>query len=176
MNSILVTPSSKSHEQVHTNRPLTEQQIRAVFQNSVFGRAFDSISICGEEGAITTPSLTSQLLLLYYLLLYEDTRLSNSAAFVNAGRQVRVYSSEFMSELPIKYLLQQVSCTIFGYFRHGRFCSAIFGYFRIARICSAYESFVCRPNEIKQVTVDCFHLYFACWLHISLIYRWLKIG
>ena len=55
----------------------------------------------------TKPSLTSQLLLLYYLLLYEDTRLANSSAFISAGKHVLSYSSEFMSELPIKYLLQQ---------------------------------------------------------------------
>lgn len=53
------------------------------------------------------PSLTSQLLLLYYLLLYEDTRMANSSAFIAAGKHVMSYSSEFMSELPIKYLLQQ---------------------------------------------------------------------
>lgn len=53
------------------------------------------------------PSLTSQLLLLYYLLLYEDTRLANSSAFIAAGKHVMSYSSEFLSELPIKYLLQQ---------------------------------------------------------------------
>lgn len=34
-------------------------------------------------------------------------RLANSAAFIAAGKQVLSYSSEFMSELPIKYLLQQ---------------------------------------------------------------------
>lgn len=111
VNSILVPPGSKTYDQFHTNRPLTEQQIRAVFQNSVFGRAFDSkAGICVDEGVTASPSLTSQLLLLYYLLLYEDTRLSNSAAFAGAGRQIKVYSSEFMSELPIKYLLQQVFC------------------------------------------------------------------
>lgn len=53
------------------------------------------------------PSLTSQLLLLYYLLLYEDIRLANSSAFIAAGKHVMRYSSEFLSELPIKYLLQQ---------------------------------------------------------------------
>lgn len=52
-------------------------------------------------------SVTSQLLLLYYLLLYEDLRLSNMSTILSSGRKVKSYSTEFMSELPIKYLLQQ---------------------------------------------------------------------
>ena len=56
---------------------------------------------------MSSPSLTSQLLLLYYLLLYEDVRLANTHSYVQAGRKVKSYSTEFLSELPIKYLLQQ---------------------------------------------------------------------
>jgi integrator complex subunit 2 len=52
-------------------------------------------------------NLTSQLLLLYYLLLYEDVRLSNMVNIIQNNRKVKSYSTEFMSELPIKYLLQQ---------------------------------------------------------------------
>lgn len=48
-----------------------------------------------------------QLLLLYYILLYEDVRLSNTQNYINAGREVKSYSAEFLSEFPIKYLLQQ---------------------------------------------------------------------
>ncbi|XP_034948170.1 integrator complex subunit 2 isoform X2 [Chelonus insularis] len=54
-----------------------------------------------------SPSLTSQLLFLYYLLLYEDVRLSNMSNFLAQGRKVKCYSVEFLAELPIKYLLQQ---------------------------------------------------------------------
>ena len=57
--------------------------------------------------AFESPSLTSQLLLLYYLLLYEDVRLANTHSYIQAGRKVKSYSTEFLSELPIKYLLQQ---------------------------------------------------------------------
>lgn len=56
---------------------------------------------------MSSPSLTSQLLLLYYLLLYEDVRLTNTHSYIQAGRKVKSYSTEFLSELPIKYLLQQ---------------------------------------------------------------------
>jgi len=53
------------------------------------------------------PSLTAQLLLLYYLVLYEDVRLSNSYAHAKEGFSPHSYSTEFMAKLPIKYLLQQ---------------------------------------------------------------------
>jgi integrator complex subunit 2 len=41
------------------------------------------------------------LLLLYYILHYEDLRLSAH------HKQAKAYSSEFLAQLPIKYLLQQ---------------------------------------------------------------------
>ncbi|KAK2582438.1 hypothetical protein KPH14_004748 [Odynerus spinipes] len=114
VNSILVTNNKTSE---HTNKPITEDEIRRVFQNSVFGANFDFkknlMNIV--EGEVHNmdidtlkPSLTSQLLLLYYLLLYEDVRLSNMHTFISQGRKVKSYSTEFLSELPIKYLLQQV--------------------------------------------------------------------
>ncbi|CAK9813155.1 Integrator complex subunit 2 [Anthophora plagiata] len=114
VNSILVT-NNKTSEQ--TNKPITEDEIRRVFQNSVFGANFDFkknvISVIQNETDymdidIPKPSLTSQLLLLYYLLLYEDVRLSNMHTFISQDRKVKSYSTEFLSELPIKYLLQLV--------------------------------------------------------------------
>lgn len=50
-------------------------------------------------------SLTAQLLLLYYLLHYEDVRMNNLQ--VVDRDKIKSYSTEFLSELPIKYLLQQ---------------------------------------------------------------------
>lgn len=52
-------------------------------------------------------NITSQLLILYYLLLYEDVRLSNMSNLLAAGRKIMSYPTEFMCQLPIKYLLQQ---------------------------------------------------------------------
>ncbi|XP_063236508.1 integrator complex subunit 2 [Bacillus rossius redtenbacheri] len=94
VNSMLV-PSSKVPQE-HTNTPITEEEVRAVF-----GTSLD----CG-PGA-RGPSLTCQLLLLYYLLLYEDVRLANTQNILSSGRSVKIYSAEFLSEIPIKYLLQQ---------------------------------------------------------------------
>ncbi|CAD6208131.1 GSCOCG00010391001-RA-CDS [Cotesia congregata] len=114
VNSILVT-GSKTTE--HTNKPITEDEIRRVFQHSVFGENFKSskrsaLSIMELDAEnidvdTTKPSLTSQLLFLYYLLLYEDVRMTNMSNFLSQGRKVKSYSVEFLSELPMKYLLQQ---------------------------------------------------------------------
>ncbi|XP_046387078.1 integrator complex subunit 2 [Ischnura elegans] len=135
VNSILMPSTKGASPPEHTNRPIGEEEIRRVFQNSVFGAQFDtkrkrrgssrsSPSLCfgseasreaqevdkgggGDGSSSQPPSLTSQLLLLYYVLLYEDTRLASMQALTAANRQVKSYSAEFLSELPIKYLLQQ---------------------------------------------------------------------
>ncbi|KAI8116103.1 Integrator complex subunit 2 [Lucilia cuprina] len=51
--------------------------------------------------------LTAQLLILYYLVLYEDTRISNLSNAALSGRKVKEYTNNFLSELPMKYLLQK---------------------------------------------------------------------
>lgn len=58
-----------------------------------------------QDIAVDNTSFTPQLLLLYYLLLYEDCRLNNAHLLAASGRKIKKYSPEFMSELPIKYLL-----------------------------------------------------------------------
>ncbi|KAI0237093.1 hypothetical protein LSAT2_012429 [Lamellibrachia satsuma] len=50
-------------------------------------------------------SLTTQLLLLYYVLLYQDTLLMKMP--VVTTRKVVTYSGHLLAQLPIKYLLQQ---------------------------------------------------------------------
>lgn len=127
VNSIIV-PTAKGPVE-HTHKPLSEQEILRVFQNSVVGEHLDTkkkvfsfpeidgslvalmsntnIDVSVEDEVISTSNITSQLLLLYYLLLYEDTRLSNMMNITLSGRKVKSYSNEFLSELPIKYLLQQ---------------------------------------------------------------------
>lgn len=113
VNSILVTNTKTSE---HTNKPITEDEIRRVFQNCAFGANFDvkknSVSTMQTNESMdvdtTKPSLTSQLLLLYYLLQYEDVRLANMHTFISQNRKVKSYSADFLTELPIKYLLQLV--------------------------------------------------------------------
>lgn len=125
VNSILITANPKSQEYV--NKPITEEEIRKVFRNSVFGAHFDTkkrvynlaemddTSNSNDDVQIEKPSLTSQLLLLYYLLLYEDVRLSNTSAHLASGKKVKCYSTAFLSELPIKYLLHQAQSDQLSY-------------------------------------------------------------
>ncbi|XP_022906481.1 integrator complex subunit 2 [Onthophagus taurus] len=108
--SSVLTSSSGS-----TNKPLTENEIRKVFESSVFGEYFrsrekkifmdyDNLEN-NHDLVVTEISLTPQLLLLYYLLLYEDYRLNNAQNLAVSGRKIKTYSPEFLSELPIKFLL-----------------------------------------------------------------------
>ena len=83
-----------ANAKVSTEQPLSEAEIQKVFSKS------EIIATVGEV------NLTAQLLILYYLLLYEDLRLSNMLTILQAGRQIKSYSAEFLAELPIKYLLQ----------------------------------------------------------------------
>lgn len=86
-----------------------------VFQSSIFGQYFDqkqSIftmdfepSSENQDVVVDNTSLTPQLLLLYYLLLYEDCRLNNAHTLATSTRKIKRYTPEFMADLPIKYLL-----------------------------------------------------------------------
>ncbi|XP_075220865.1 integrator complex subunit 2 isoform X2 [Lycorma delicatula] len=111
VNSILV-PSAKVLTE-NTNQPMDEEEIRRVFRNSLSFKernvgkpGYPPINATSDSGS--GGSLTAQLLLLYYVLHYEDVRLSNMQAYIKAGRdKIKSYGTEFLSELPIKYLLQQ---------------------------------------------------------------------
>lgn len=72
-----------------TNEPLTDEEVLSVF------KTFQS------------KSLVPQLLVLYYVLLYEDNRLANSKDLIATGRKVKTYSGKLFSQIPIKYLLQE---------------------------------------------------------------------
>ena len=114
VNSLIVTNVKGSSEQ-----PLNEEEILRVFQKSeikahsmkrqwkefTIGKEEEKMEV-DREDTTENANLTSQLLILYYLLLYEDLRLNNMLNILGASRQVKSYSAEFLSELPIKYLLQ----------------------------------------------------------------------
>ena len=51
-------------------------------------------------------SITTQVLMLYYILLYEHVRLTHMRAILSSQRKVVRYSKELLSNLPIKFLLQ----------------------------------------------------------------------
>lgn len=121
VNSVIV-PTAKGPIE-HTHKPLSEEDILRVFKNSCVGthleprrkiysfeyeaRMSPERPAFADDSASTKSNITSQLLLLYYLLLYEDVRLSNMASILSSGRKIKSYSNDFLSELPIKYLLQQ---------------------------------------------------------------------
>ncbi|XP_067638477.1 integrator complex subunit 2 [Eurosta solidaginis] len=106
----------------HMHKPFSENDILYIFESSK-EVTFDGNSVFGAaqilaSGASTTEidetmrikiscPLTAQLLILYYLVLYEDTRLSNTHNQNMALRKVKEYSNSFLAELPMKYLLQK---------------------------------------------------------------------
>lgn len=124
--SSVVAPQAKGPNE-HTHEPLSEEDILRVFKNSCVGTylhahkktytfefepkpasALEAHNHANSaDSAIFKPNITSQLLLLYYLLLYEDMRLSNMAAILASQRKVKSYTNEFLSDLPIKYMMQQ---------------------------------------------------------------------
>ncbi|EFX85507.1 hypothetical protein DAPPUDRAFT_300423 [Daphnia pulex] len=81
--------------------PISEEEIRVVFANS-FSRNVRRASTDGQEH-----SVTAQLLLLYYALLYEDTRLTQVKNYLVAGINIKSYSQSFFADLPIRYLISQ---------------------------------------------------------------------
>ncbi|XP_055614252.1 integrator complex subunit 2, partial [Uranotaenia lowii] len=118
VNSVIM-PNQKGIME-HTNKALSEQEILQVFQSINFASSQDTVkketkiganqsepTLADDSSGKNNVNLTPHLLLLYYLLLYEDIRLNNMVNIITNGRQVKSYSNEFMSELPIKYLLQQ---------------------------------------------------------------------
>lgn len=119
VNSIIV-PTAKAPIE-HTHKPLSKEDIMRVFRNSVIGNHLNTVKKIDDFDIKSPPSenvaidddfqcasnLTAQLLLLYYLLLYEDVRLSHMVALLASGRKIKSYPIEFLNELPIKFLLQQ---------------------------------------------------------------------
>eukprot|EP00092_Neocalanus_flemingeri_P019401 GFUD01021015.1.p1 GENE.GFUD01021015.1~~GFUD01021015.1.p1 ORF type:complete len:1102 (+),score=357.95 GFUD01021015.1:297-3602(+) len=98
VTSILL-PSSARGTTDYLNEPLSEAEIRSVFSPPLF--SLDT------SGQVSSSGYTAQLCILYYILLYEDTRLSLPP--VSTTRQPALprprYSAELLAELPLKFLL-----------------------------------------------------------------------
>ncbi|KAM4701425.1 integrator complex subunit 2 isoform 1-T2 [Discoglossus pictus] len=95
INSI-ITPASKSSPEA-TNKPITEQEILKVFQG-----------LAGENSRFNQPhKITAQLLMLYYVLSYEEALLANSKTLAAMQKKPKSYSSALMDQIPIKYLIRQ---------------------------------------------------------------------
>ncbi|XP_017138123.1 integrator complex subunit 2 [Drosophila miranda] len=93
----------------HIHMPFTEVEILHVFRTSqltLFGEDLPPMTESEELAKVEVSCpLTAQLLMIYYLLLYEDTRLMNLSAI--GGRKQKEYANNFMGGLPLKYLLQK---------------------------------------------------------------------
>ncbi|KAM8835256.1 integrator complex subunit 2 isoform 2-T2 [Synchiropus picturatus] len=97
VNSIL-TPASKANPEA-TNQPITEQEILNVFEAS---GGCDSIL-----GGRQRYSITTQLLILYYILSYEENLLASTKQLAMMQRKPKSYSPALMDQIPIKYLVTQ---------------------------------------------------------------------
>uniref|UniRef100_A0A8C1T6I7 Integrator complex subunit 2 n=1 Tax=Cyprinus carpio TaxID=7962 RepID=A0A8C1T6I7_CYPCA len=91
INSIL-TPASKTNPEA-TNQPITEQEILNVFQDG--GKARSQYTI------------TTQLLILYYILSYEEALLANTKTLALMQKKPKSYSPALMDQIPIKHLIRQ---------------------------------------------------------------------
>jgi len=91
------------------HRPFTEAEILHVFRTSKLTFFAEELPPMAESDELAqievTCPLTAQLLMIYYLMLYEDTRLMNLSAL--GGRKQKEYSNNFLGGLPLKYLLQK---------------------------------------------------------------------
>ncbi|KAM6970380.1 integrator complex subunit 2 [Aplochiton taeniatus] len=96
INSIL-TPASKANPEA-TNQPITEQEILHVFQGSATGES---------GGGRSRYTITTQLLILYYILSYEENLLSSTKQLALMQKKPKSYSAAIMDQIPIKYLITQ---------------------------------------------------------------------
>uniref|UniRef100_A0A8C6X598 Integrator complex subunit 2 n=1 Tax=Naja naja TaxID=35670 RepID=A0A8C6X598_NAJNA len=97
INSVL-TPASKSNPEA-TNQPITEQEILNVFKGLTGG---------GEAARLNPRyGITAQLLVLYYILSYEEAILASSKSLAAMQRKPKSYSPALMDQIPIKFLIRQ---------------------------------------------------------------------
>jgi len=87
------------------NEPISEDEIKALFSSSSFDKAPDRLTlpkmktsrpgspvVPGSSGFDDRSNLAAQILLLYYVLLYENVRMSHMKAIVTGHRRVLKYS------------------------------------------------------------------------------------
>lgn len=91
---MLVAPTKTSLE-LAVNQPITEEEILKVFGDKVLDQSENE-------------SFTAHLLLLYYLLLYEETSMSLASQH-NKLQLIGLlkYKTEFLADIPIRYIIQQ---------------------------------------------------------------------
>nr|XP_039268166.1 integrator complex subunit 2-like [Styela clava] len=101
--STVVTPHTKGHDKGMLNNPLTEEEIMSIFSDKI---TLDG-STATSPDSTQEPSLTSQLLILYYVLLYEDSVLNHMKTLVTLPSGPKRYPSSLINNIPVKLLLHR---------------------------------------------------------------------
>lgn len=102
VNSIIL-PSIKATD-TYSNEPISEEDLNSVFDYKIYSLENEDTMKSDEDEP--TCILTTQILLAYYTLLYEDVRLSQNKN-MSPDKQVKKYSSSLISKIPLFYLLQE---------------------------------------------------------------------
>ena len=89
----------------YTNEPISEEELTAIFNYKIYSLDEDERMAVDDENRPTC-LLTTQVLLAYYVLLYDDVRLSQ-VKNMPPDKQIKKYSARLMSEIPLFYLLQE---------------------------------------------------------------------
>ena len=85
-----------------SHTPSSSRSVSPAQSLTIHGSGTTSNSIIEEQEY----NITTQILMLYYILLYESVRLTHMRTILNSQRKVVRYSHELFAELPIKFLLQ----------------------------------------------------------------------
>ncbi|QQP42110.1 Integrator complex subunit 2, partial [Caligus rogercresseyi] len=119
-----------------TNEPISEAEVAAVFK-----------SLKNEDFAST--SLAPQMLMLYYVLLYDSVRLSYMKSIVVSNRRVLRYSQKLLSALPLKFLLRTAENK-----------EALFGgiFPQLLRLCSTHYPHLCSVNDWLEMDDEALYL------------------
>ncbi|GAB1607223.1 integrator complex subunit 2-like [Argonauta hians] len=143
VNSILV----KGNKSDFQNEPIAEQDVLDVFKESVFtvrsSHRMDT-SKPDKQSSEDQPCLTPQLLMLYYMLLYEDSLLNNMKSIVSCNRKVKVYPEYVMEEIPINFLIQEAQ-------KNQQFYAGLFS--PLLRLLATHYPHLCLVEDWLEETV-----------------------
>ena len=112
----IVTPATKGSAgslDGHLNEPFEESQILKIF--GVTGKSEKSSNTDYKSGY----SLTAQLLMLYYVLLYEDSILNNMKSLALLSNRPHGYSSRLIDQIPVKLLVHRAQ-------KHPKACQGLY--------------------------------------------------
>ena len=102
-------------------------------------------------------NVAAQMLMLYYVLLYENVRLAHMKSILVSGRKVIRHSHDILSELPIKFLLQTAERDQdrFGglYPQLLRLCSTHFPH-----LCMVQDTLMSDSLDVSEDSIHCNHL------------------